>query len=307
MTASGWSTPPPQTERVQPKVGQPLLACRLATELDPGLYLVTAYGGPGQPWAEEGDAHPLHLRFGLPRLPEAGRRRMIAGPFGIDRFLVPGAATYFRLELPEARPATLRARHLRSGRSPSARPRRRAEITKKSLPPVAEIDLPPAPDTEPPRKRRRASARPHRHGGGAKPGQPYLLQHFDRRSVYSFRADGSYWISSIHSGHPQDSVDVTALARARAATGSPCASRWSSSDGKTLFTRRANLLAPLTLFLRVKEAGRYELLLEGPEARARIEPFLTWRPAALPVAALEGQRQRLGPRSRASTPSPPSP
>ena len=59
-------------------------------------------------------------------------------------------------------------------------------------------------------------------------------------------------------------------------------------DGKTLFTRRANLLAPLTLFLRVKEAGRYELLLEGPEARGRIEPFLTWRPQRYQPPAMKG-------------------
>ncbi|HEY6548267.1 MAG TPA: hypothetical protein VI589_10185, partial [Vicinamibacteria bacterium] len=99
----------PRIERIEPRTGRPLLACRLATELEPGLYQVTAYGGPPQAWAEEGDAHPLFLRFGLPRLPEAGRRKFTLGPFGIDRYLVPGAASYFRLELPEARPATLRA------------------------------------------------------------------------------------------------------------------------------------------------------------------------------------------------------
>jgi hypothetical protein len=59
-------------------------------------------------------------------------------------------------------------------------------------------------------------------------------------------------------------------------------------DGRTAFTRRANLLAPLTLFLRVKEAGPYEVLLEGPEARARIEPFLTWRPQRYQSPPLKG-------------------
>src|SRR6185295_10796256 len=140
----------PLTERVQPKVGQPLLACRLATQLDPGLYLVTAYGGPGQPWAEESDAHPLHLRLGLPRLPEAGRRRMVASPFGVDRFLVPGAANYFRVELPEAAPATLRAGTFDPEQA-FGLPEESREVTKKSLPPMAEIDLPAAEDTEPPR------------------------------------------------------------------------------------------------------------------------------------------------------------
>ena len=275
----------PTTERVQPKVGEPLLACRLATELDPGIYLVTAYGGPGQPWAEESEARPLYLRFGLPRLPEAGRRRMIAGPFGIDRFLVPGAATYFRIELPEARPASLRAGTFDPDQAFGA-PEEGAEVTKKSLPPVAEIELPPAPDTEPPRND--GVPRPDRIVTvEAEAGQPYLLQHFDRRTFYSFYADGSFWISSIHSGHPQDSVDVTALL-VRGGDREPMREQVVELDSKTLFTRRANLLAPLTLFLRVKEAGRYELLLEGPEARGRIEPFLTWRPQRYQPPAMKG-------------------
>ncbi|HVQ28965.1 MAG TPA: hypothetical protein VMV21_05260 [Vicinamibacteria bacterium] len=275
----------PLTERVQPKVGQPLLACRLATQLDPGLYLVTAYGGPGQPWAEESDAHPLHLRLGLPRLPEAGRRRMVASPFGVDRFLVPGAANYFRVELPEAAPATLRAGTFDPEQA-FALPEESREVTKKSLPPMAEIDLPAAEDTEPPRSE--GTPLPDRIVTvEATAGQPYLLQHFDRRDVYAFRADGPYWISSIHSGHPQDSVDVTALV-VRGSDREPLREQVVNLDAKTSFRRRANLLGTLTLFLRVKEAGRYEVVLEGPEARARIEPFLTWRPQRYQAPPLKG-------------------
>ncbi|HEY6546968.1 MAG TPA: hypothetical protein VI589_03645, partial [Vicinamibacteria bacterium] len=140
----------PATARTQPKVGQPLLACRLSTELEPGLYLVTAYGGLPQPWAEESAAHPLYMRFGLPRLPEAGRRRFAISPIGIDRYRVPGAASYFRLELPEAQAATLAAATF-DPEQPYAIPSEMREITKKSLPPVAEIDLPPAGDEEPAR------------------------------------------------------------------------------------------------------------------------------------------------------------
>ena len=50
------------------------------------------------------------------------------------------------------------------------------------------------------------------------------------------------------------------------------------------------------MFLRVKEAGRYEVLLEGPEARARIEPFLTYRPERYKSPPFRGTRQHLGPR-----------
>ena len=266
----------PAIERLQPKVGRPLLACRLATELEPGLYLVTAYGGPAQPWAEESDAHPFYMRFGLPRLPEAGRRRFAVSPFGIDRYLVPGRANYFRLELPEAVPATLRAGDL----DPSNRSR---------LPGNGE------------RSRRRACPRSRSWTFRTR-----TCRALDQRTRPPPTASSP---SRARPARPTCSSSSTAAASTRSAPTAPTASRrsipairrtpWTRPrcscaaatrqplrddvvelDAKTAWTRRANLLAPLTVFLRVKDAGRYEVLLEGPEARARIEPFFTWRPHA---------------------------
>src|SRR5206468_1983698 len=58
----------PAREVVAAQPGRPMLVCRLAADLNPGLYLLTAYGGASQPQAEESAEHPLHLRFGIPRL-----------------------------------------------------------------------------------------------------------------------------------------------------------------------------------------------------------------------------------------------
>src|SRR5262249_37000765 len=90
----------PVREVVAADASRPMLVCRLAAELNRGLYLLTAYGGVSQPQSEETAEHPLHLRFGIPRLATVGRRRFSTSPFGADRWLVPGAASYFRLELP---------------------------------------------------------------------------------------------------------------------------------------------------------------------------------------------------------------
>src|SRR6185369_9278803 len=56
----------PRCQMIQPVVGQPLRRCRLAAVLEPGLYLLIAYGGVGQPWAEGADEHPLYIRWGEP-------------------------------------------------------------------------------------------------------------------------------------------------------------------------------------------------------------------------------------------------
>ena len=67
----------PVREAVAAQPGRRMLVCRLAAELNPGLYLLTAYGGASQPQAEESAEHPLHLRFGIPRrsAPTAGSCR----------------------------------------------------------------------------------------------------------------------------------------------------------------------------------------------------------------------------------------
>ena len=126
----------PASDVVQPKTGQPLRVCRLSVHLEPGLYLLTAYGGPPQPWSE-GDAHPLFVRSGLTRLGEAGRERMTVSAFGADRFRVPGTATFFRVELPAARPVTMNVATFDANR-PFAIDDAGAEITKESRLPVAE-------------------------------------------------------------------------------------------------------------------------------------------------------------------------
>ena len=162
VTASGWSTPPRRPSARSPWSASPCSPAGSRRELEPGLYLVTAYGGPAQPWAEEAEAHPFYMRFGLPRLPEAGRRRFTVSPFGIDRYRVPGAATYFRLELPEARPATPARGHLRS-RAALRRPGRDAGDQQEE-PASGGRDRPaPGPGRG---AGARAGPRPHRDRGG---------------------------------------------------------------------------------------------------------------------------------------------
>ncbi|MFH1177877.1 MAG: hypothetical protein V1750_10765, partial [Acidobacteriota bacterium] len=254
----------PERAVITPKVGQPLLACRLTGTLEPGLYLLTAYGGLPQPWAE-GDEHPFHLRWGIPALPEAGRRRLAVGPLGIDRYLVPGEATYFRIELPEARSAQLQV-----GGFDEERPFRNdgplATIDKRSLPPMVEIERPKV------RGSRRLVTIT------AETGQLYTLQNFEKNRVHRFAERGDYWLSTIHSGHPADSLDATAIVSRSyrgAADREAFLAQAITIDGQHGWARRFNLLDEATVFLRVGAAGKYEVAAKGVTARFRIEPFFS--------------------------------
>ncbi|HZF33150.1 MAG TPA: hypothetical protein VE914_05060, partial [Candidatus Angelobacter sp.] len=257
----------PEAVSLEPEAGKPLSGLRLVTTLEPGLYLLSAYGGPMLPWAKSADVHPFYLRLGIPEIAEAGRRGFIASPFGIDRFLVPASANYFRLELPRAESARLsvnaydESAPFAAGRSDS--------ISKQSRLPVAEIGD--------------ASA-----NSGWKlvtiqrdAGKPYIFQHFKSVRRYAFEATGHYWISTQHAGSGADSVDATALLTSQpTAAGGDDHERVIRSTAPALtaatnWSRRFNLLAQVTVFFEVKEAGDYRIEGHGADGEYRFEPFIT--------------------------------
>jgi hypothetical protein len=446
----------PTCAPIQPVTGQPLMRCEVAATLGAGLYLVTVYGGVPQPWAEDAAEHPLYLRWGYPRLPDAGRRRYQVGPFGEDRFELPDNVNYVRIELPQARPAQLTAGWAQPGQLLSALAggdAATAEVKKSSVPPVAAVRVPAKPaakeaqrrggapaagapaapsqraepsieDERPPAGAARGAsgergeggeggegeagaeggagtqgedealanaggatlprggastadegsstesapesapgaameegaaeaALPAASGGGEEemgsrqeaageesgaetpeavrqareetspeaeksgetsgeetgeaggqaaseaaaapgtaaprlwvsvrgiPGQVYVLQHFEQKSSYVFSTEGHYWISTVHSGDPRDSVDATAILTSRPTNFSERERLEKASavpiDSQHVWARRFNLLGRLELFLDVGDQGTYEVVAAGG-GQFRIEPFLTWRP-----------------------------
>lgn len=257
----------PAVTTAQPKTGQPLRICRLTVELEPGLYLLTAYGGPSLPWAEDSGLQPFSLRSGIPELGSVTRKRFSLSPFGTDSFIVPGSSTYFRIELAEARDMSLQAGWF-NGSDPFGNNGPVKTIQKNSSPPVAEVF------TEGNKNAKRIVT------VTGEAGTAYVFQHFEANSSYSFQGTGEYWISSVHSGHPQDSVDATAVLVSGSDTyrTRPLAEQAIELDQATGYSRRANLLESLTLFLKINETGPYQILSQGVEANFLIEPFLLSRP-----------------------------
>ncbi|MCP4903172.1 MAG: hypothetical protein GY906_39930 [bacterium] len=260
----------PTIEILDPVEGQPLVSCRLALNLEPGLYLLTTYGGPPEPWAIDSDEYPLHVRLGIQTLPMAGRARFKLSPFGIDRWLVPAKANYFRLELPEAKPASLRVAQFAEAR-PFSEHGGVARIDKDSREPKAELENSNSPSGFDIVTVRSAAE------------QPYVLQHFEASRSITLQGSGEYWISTIHSGHPEDSVDITAfLAHWRYSSGlekKPLREQTLVLSRDRGWASRCNLLESLSVFLDVRHTGTYAIESNGTEARFRIEPFFVYRPS----------------------------
>lgn len=276
----------PAITTAQPKTGQPLRVCRLAAELEPGLYLLIAYGGLPLSWADDTGLHPFYIRSGIPELGSVTRKRYSISPFGTDRFIVPGSSTYFRIELPEARELSLQAGWVNQD-DPFGDNGPMKTIQKNSSPPVAELY------TE-----GNKSAK-HIVTVTGEAGMPYVFQHFESNYSYSFQGTGDYWISSVHSGSPQDSVDATGLLVSGNDTyrTRPLSEQTIELGQTTGYSRRANLLDSLTLFLKINAKGPYQIVSQGVEARFLIEPFFSSRSReyAQPKAQPGGSTWELDP------------
>jgi hypothetical protein len=264
----------PVVSETEPEAGRPVRLCQLIADLSPGLYRLTAYGGPEIPWSKAGVERPFHLRFGWPQEPQALRERRTLSAFGFDRVRVPGRADFFRLELPQPpegdRPVGLVLETLDEN-DPFATGGPTAYLTKESLPPVAEIH---------------AEAQPERQflvtvTGSA--GQPYVLQHFARsreRELESRTTKSAYWVSTVHAGAVGDAIDPTAILVSTAAGKAGARNRNEVVAGQTVvldrergWARRFNLLSPATLFVEVRQAGAYGLVSRGVAAQFQLEPL----------------------------------
>jgi uncharacterized protein YecT (DUF1311 family) len=252
----------PVVDQVEPEPGKPLAVRRMVTTLEPGLYLLSAYGGPDLPWAKTSDAHPLHLRMGIPTLADAGRQAFTASPFGLDRYLVPASANFFRIELPEAEAAEIDVRDYSEDQAFD--PGEGASVTKKSVPPIAEVNRSSSETGYKVVTIRREA------------GKPYVLQHFKAVDRYYFDGAGDYWIATLHSGYGEDSVDATGLLT-KHGTNTPeeiINSNAPELDGRSVWKRRFNLLEPVTVYFHVTQTGKYVVSSSGADAEYRFEPLI---------------------------------
>jgi hypothetical protein len=188
--------------------------------------------------------------------------------FGTDRYRVPGNSNYFNLSVPEATAIsmTVDSFHENAAFSNSGRS---VDISKKSIPPVAELEM----GTQNTDRLITITSLA---------GQGYTLQHFEKRWRYSFSHSGAYWLSSIHSGAAADSVDATSIL-----TRLPRFQPEQFMDARVIklnrnvgYERRFNLLDSLTLYVEITEPGNYIVTGkgEGVAAKFLMEPFLTSRP-----------------------------
>ncbi|MCP5047231.1 MAG: hypothetical protein GY940_08670, partial [bacterium] len=264
-------------EAIQPTIteyetipGQPMTHIEFHHDLNPGLYLLTCYGGPPLTWAKENNKHPFFLRMGIPQSGQNGQQLMTISPFGRDTFTIDGQTNFFQLVRKDKKDThlTLTRRSNTSSRFSSRY--RTASITKKSRDPWCMI---------------RSSA-----GNKNKkqwititgtPGDPVELDFFLRRHYVEIsRHGGQYWFSTIHSAQSRDAIDATALITYPTKQKPIIAKVINVPAGKPII-RKVNLLENITVFLFIEKSGTY-VIEEDPKAGAKgryqLVRFMTQKP-----------------------------
>lgn len=256
----------PAIAPIEPVPGHGLTDARLEGKVEPGTYLVVAYGGPATTWTDGDTAQPLDVRAGASDALEAGWAGGVIGPFGSEVFAVPANAARLRLSLPE--PA---AAELGTGRAT-------ASIARDSREPVARLAVEPG---------REATVTVR-----AAAGQRYTLRALERLGQ-TVDKPGTYWVSALAEGAGGDEVPPTVLLERADRSGKPpriVADTLPTLDANGGWHASFNLRGPTTLLAR-STGGPVALRTMGVPVRGgRLNADLPEGVYGLTLAPQEGAR-----------------
>ncbi|MFA6207444.1 MAG: hypothetical protein WC689_14630, partial [Methylocystis sp.] len=180
-----------EQETVETKPGRAMTRLRVEGALEPGRYVVTAYGGEKLVWAQGDAGQPFLLRLDAPALLAAGVAEGVIGPFGAERFDAPASYDAFRLDLAQTTPARLEARRNAS--------KEIATISKTSRTPSANVRL--ASD---------GKTNAHLEVSGYE-GQAFTLRGLRQSDRETFEASGPHLVGVDLAGDGGDEAPATAL------------------------------------------------------------------------------------------------
>jgi uncharacterized protein len=241
------------------KPGLPMTRATLTGTVEPGRYLVTAYGGQKLVWTNSDPAEPFHIRTGTQMSLAGGIAEGVIGPFGSMRFEAPADLDMFRLALPQSAPAVLRAGRI----SDTTTVFQSAAIVKSNREPTATLAL-------------SANGQP-----GIVEVSGYEGQHFQLRGLrFSNQAqfDGSVpnLVSLDVAGEGGDEIPATALLLRQDASGKATvvASDLPRLSPGQAWRRRFNLRGPTSLLFEMTQAGQIAVHSSGVALHADVSPVL---------------------------------
>ncbi len=243
-------------ETVETKPGRAMNRLRVEGALEPGRYVVTAYGGEKLVWAQGDAGQPFLLQLEEPALLAAGVAEGLIGPFGAARFDAPASYDAFRLDLAQTTPARLEARRNEA--------KEIATISKNSRTPSANVRL--ASDGK-------TNARLEVSGYE---GQAFTLRGLRQSDRETFEASGPHLVGVDLAGDGGDEAPATALFARIEKDGK---TRVIASDAPRIGAGKAwrgklNLFGPTSILFEATRDGLVAIEAKGVKVDASIEPAL---------------------------------
>jgi len=253
----------------EPSPGKPMTRAEFHHSLEPGLYLLTCYGGPPQKWGKDSPDMPLYVRMGAPDIGDSGQLIFTVSPFGRDIFRISTNTNFMQLYSPDRRPAQLMLRSWGETSSMIDYSGDNASITKELRDPWCMLR------NNPYTKNPWLIVK-------AEPGTRLELGYFEQKYFYTIEKNkGDYWIAAMQSAAGRDALELTAI--------------MTDSIGKTALqsrvipvgpehplVRRVNMLGQSSLHLFIESEGTYTIKEDkagGAVCTYQIKPFMSSVPS----------------------------
>ncbi|MEZ4322901.1 MAG: hypothetical protein R3F61_35875 [Myxococcota bacterium] len=256
----------PRCGAIDPVEGQPLQRCVLTATLEPGLYQLVAYGGPGDAWANEAPDSILSVRWDAPIVGVSGQRTGRIGPTGMEFFKVEGAADTAQLTLPEIAHASVALRPW-SNDSVFDAPSGGGRITDESRTPEARATS--------------SGSRTNVIAVQGTPGQRYTLTWFDTKpSPGTVSGSGEVLVTTMTTARPSDDLALTGLFYRSNVDGTVQLVKHAGVElapGKR-FRQRFNLLSTARLLVELDDATDVKFVVTEGKADLKLERYFTSPP-----------------------------
>ena len=234
----------PTTSRIEPTPGHPLRDFLVTDRLPPGLYLVTAYGGPPVAWTDGDTASPFHLRTGTSQALRPGWTAGRVGPFGTELFATAGSDDLVRLSMEG--PAVLDVDGAQDA------------IDKKARTPQAAVATPPA-------------RRDHTVTVTGAEGAAFQLRSAAIGAATSLWQPGDWFVTARSTGFGGDDVPAAFILARRPRSGplAVVASNAPEIGPGAGWRQRFNLRGPVEVLFHATTGGKLALALSACRSRRR--------------------------------------
>lgn len=245
----------------------PLKGYRIIQKLKAGYYQLTIYGGAVTDWSEHSDRHPVYFRLELPRFPATGTGTYTISETGYNQFLVPSSTRFAVLTSPDKeKTISISTLHFNESSPNLGSGMNTDSIHTKSRESKCMI---------------RTSGFSYRGYNiirvSGVPGRQFTVQTFEGLQT-SLRVDTTayYWISTQHTGYPQDQLGVTGgIVEVENRDIEVVETSVDTVSSGRFLKRRFNLLDDISLVFWVGDNGKYEFIPDGDaEMKMSVYRFL---------------------------------